>query len=242
MLRNYWTEYFYPYFVQLINFLFKNMTYVSSVRIQKQLWLGFIIATLYLNSASISYDGQKAVNYALTYCCNPNTNSYPFIDDDDCTDFASQVLQSGGIPQSDDWWCVSLPLWNPCLDILGHHKTADYKNCYGNYAFSPAWSAVGDLYNYLINNNLATDCSLEQLQPGDLIQYYHPGKQVWEHTTVVIYSNPTNPILAYHSNNRCDSNHTYVLGSGFSSYRGICINSHVQSTQRRFVTGNSGCN
>jgi len=216
------------------------MTYVSSVRIQKQLWLGFIIATLYLNSASISYDGQKAVSYALTYCCNPNTDSYPFMDED-CTNFASQVLKSGGIPQSNDWWCESLPFWNPCLDTLGYHKTADGKNCDGNYAFSTAWSVVGDLHDYLINNNLATDCSLDKLQPGDLIQYYDPGKQVWEHTAVVIVSDATNPTLAYHTTNKCNSNHSYVLGSGFSNYRGICINSHVQSVQRRFVPGNSGC-
>ncbi|CAG8608212.1 483_t:CDS:1 [Paraglomus occultum] len=220
------------------------MAYVSYIQ---QMWLGFIIVALYLNLivqvASISYDGQKAVDYALTYCCNPNTNSYPFIEDDDCTDFASQVLQSGGIPQSNDWWCESLPVWNPCLDSIGIHRTADGKHCSGDYAFSTSWSVVGDLHDYLINNNLATDCSLDQLQPGDLIQYYDPGKQVWEHTAVIIYSSPTNPTLAYHSTNRCNSNHNYVLGSGFSDYRGICINSHVQSKKlkRRSVPGNGGC-
>jgi len=222
------------------------MTYVS-IRTNMQFtisWLRLIIAVLYLKSiiqvASISYDGQKAVNYALTSCCNPTTNAYPFIDQDDCTDFASQVLQSGGIPQSNDWWCVRLPFWNPCLI---YHKTANGETCYGDYAFSKAWSVVDDLHSYLIKNNLAKDCSLGELQPGDLIQYYDQGKKVWEHTTVVISSSTTNPILAYHSNNKCHSNHTFVLGSGFSPYRGICVNSHIpQSIKRRFIAGNNECN
>ena len=48
-----------------------------------------------LLTLSLSYDGNKAKNYALQYCRNYNTayNKYPGVD---CANFVSQCLKAGG--------------------------------------------------------------------------------------------------------------------------------------------------
>ncbi|CAG8496847.1 4485_t:CDS:2 [Dentiscutata heterogama] len=136
------------------------------------------------------YDRQKAVNYAGQYCLHPNSN-YENYDKKggDCTNFASQVLHAGGIPTDN--------IWKPG---------------------STAWVNVQAFYNYLISHNLAKECQLTELKPGDFIQYY---SSTWSHTVVVVKSG-ANPTVDSHSAFKCNSLHSYFR-KGFNNDRGVCI-------------------
>lgn len=78
----------------------------------------------------------------------------------DCTNYASQVIYSGGTPMNTSNW---------------------YYYSYSNRA--PAWTSVTSLYSFLVSNTgrgpRAIDSSLPYLQTGDLVQlsngstYYH---------------------------------------------------------------------
>ncbi|CAG8488753.1 17881_t:CDS:2 [Racocetra fulgida] len=63
----------------------------------------------------------------------------------DCTNFASQVLDTGGIPTDKEWKPYTVP-----------------------------WVNVVSFYNYLISHKLAKECQLSELKPGDFIQYLGP--------------------------------------------------------------------
>ena len=88
------------------------------------------------------------------------------IDSNDCTNFISQVLEQGGISQTDDWYCRK-ESGDPCKwpSIF-----RDYF-CEDGYKFKKSWTVVGDLYDHLIEKKIAKKCGLKDLQPGDLIQY-----------------------------------------------------------------------
>ncbi|CAG8528454.1 10561_t:CDS:2 [Diversispora eburnea] len=67
-------------------------------------------------TSTVAYDRKSASSYATAHCKehNPNYPAFP----SDCTNFASQVLSAGGIPQTEEWHCR-----NPCIKKL----------CYGDY-------------------------------------------------------------------------------------------------------------
>ncbi|CAG8678735.1 7072_t:CDS:1, partial [Scutellospora calospora] len=167
-----------------------------------------------------SYDRQKAVDFAMTYCCNPKPEICPVQknkngEEEDCTNFASQVLLSGGFFPTEHWYC-------------------------GTYA----WVNVNGFYDYLIQSNLARKCELKDLQPGDFIQYNEKYLIVfdnWHHTAVVIEKG-NNPKLVYHSVNRCNSNHDYVKKT-FNEARFLCINSPPPTSPIKIlsVPGNDKC-
>ena len=52
----------------------------------------------------------------MAHCKNPNKDNYPYIDSNDCTNFASQVLEQGGISQTNDWYCRK----NRVIHVNGH--------------------------------------------------------------------------------------------------------------------------
>src|SRR5688572_5730284 len=97
---------------------------------------------LHLVSIGTAYDRIKAHDYAMAHCENPNKDSYPYVDSNDCTNFASQVLEQGGISQTDDWYCRKAS-GNPCRwpSIF-----RDYF-CEDGYKFKKSWSVVEDLHN-----------------------------------------------------------------------------------------------
>lgn len=96
---------------------------------------------------AFNYSKEKAAQYAEDYAYS--TNSYygrvkshliniPLYGqvqvgpEADCTNFASQAIEAGGMSQNNQWF---------------HTRYAP--------GFSPEWIRVGDLRNYLINNGLA---------------------------------------------------------------------------------------
>ncbi|CAG8480910.1 10509_t:CDS:2 [Ambispora gerdemannii] len=121
-----------------------------------------------------------AADYAGQYCQNPNPEYHNYDGEGgDCTNFASQVLYAGGIPTDSVWYPYSYP-----------------------------WIRVIELYNYLTSHNLAKTCQLNELQPGDLIQYHNP-QNGWHHTVIVVKAG-TDPTVDYHSSFKCNVLHSYV--------------------------------
>ncbi|CAG8606891.1 11634_t:CDS:2 [Gigaspora rosea] len=133
----------------------------------------------------------KKVNYAGKYCSSPNPK-YKNYDGNggDCTNFASQVLNAGGIPVNNEWKPYTVP-----------------------------WIRVSSFYDYLIKHNLAKECQLTELKPGDFIQYHTNAG--WHHTVVVVKSG-ADPTVDSHSAFRCNSLHSYFRKS-FNNHRGVCI-------------------
>ncbi|CAG8592959.1 39395_t:CDS:2 [Gigaspora margarita] len=142
------------------------------------------------SSKPSSYNRQNAVNYAGQYCSSPNPK-YTNYDKKggDCTNFASQVLNAGGIPVDNEWKPDSVP-----------------------------WIRVSAFYDYLIKHNLAKECQLNELRPGDFIQYHTSD---WHHTVVVVKSG-ADPTVDSHSAFKCNSLHSYFRKS-FNNHRGVCI-------------------
>ncbi|RHZ46281.1 hypothetical protein Glove_627g8 [Diversispora epigaea] len=183
----------------------------------------FFIIILCLISAAVAYDGIKARDYAIAHCDKKNHNTaYPTFKDDS-TNFASQILEAGGIPQSAEWYCHK-----PCNKNYWREMTLG-SSCYKGYEFTKSWSTVNDLYNYLIKNEFARVCDLKDLKPGDLIQYnkkkFNKKKwayDYWHHTSVVIEQSPTNPKLVDHSTDRCDADHAHAMKAD-NDFRPLCI-------------------
>lgn len=134
-----------------------------------------------------SYNPTAAVNYAYKWARSRNP-SYPDITDNDCTNFASQVLQAGG--------------WK---NTIGKNAkaTADwYAAGTREYNVSFTWRAVNGLRGRLIQGyeKTATSVSLSQLKVGDLIFANFDGGNLYDHTAVIVGFKSGDPILAYHSN------------------------------------------
>ena len=183
----------------------------------------FAIIVLYFNFTCYAniYDRQKAVNYAISHCDSNSYNpNYPRTLSNDCTNFVSQVLHYGGIPKSAKWWCRRKRSSDICLPgRIPYPITCDKNH---EFIFAKTWTVVDKLYNYLIENQLARVCKLEELQVGDVIQYYYENFN-WRQSTVVKVNSSTNPILVYHTRDECNGNHLSVLNS-FNGYRALCIN------------------
>lgn len=102
--------------------------------------LSFLGTQAVLPAQAYVLNRSAAVTYAKTYSSNgtwARNPSYVNLGATDCTNFASQVMAAGGIPQvltgpvSAQWW-------------YGTSSAG---------AFSSSWSHVSDLYNFLVNAN-----------------------------------------------------------------------------------------
>jgi hypothetical protein len=171
-------------------------------------------------ASTVNYNRVSATDYARKHCKNHNNGQYPYIDDNDCTNFASQVLHAGGIPMSDAWYCKPSSWRDTCwlgVRINGY-------SCEDDYKFPPQWAVVDDLYNYLICNKLARECVAAAAKAGDLIQYHNPSDG-WHHTAVILNSVNGNFQIAYHTNDVCDGWDNVVLAANNNDkHRFICIN------------------
>ena len=126
----------------------------------------------------IPYDRIAAVEYAhrWAYRRNPKFYDYETVGGD-CTNFASQCLYAGG------------GVMNFTPDLGWYYINGNQK--------APAWTGVEYLYNFLTRGGMsvgpfAEDVSLQQIQPGDLVQLSFDGRR-FTHTPVVV-SAPANPM------------------------------------------------
>jgi hypothetical protein len=123
-----------------------------------------------------SFNILSACTYAEAFALTPNPE-YKYFEGigGDCTNFASQILYSGGLKKNKIW--------------------APYTN---------SWIRVQELYSYLINNNLAIKVSNDSLlSKGDLIQFYTPKIGRYFHNGFITYKLPNNDCLyCCHSYNK----------------------------------------
>ncbi len=136
----------------------------------------------------LPYDREAAVTYAHTWAYRRNPMYYDFSAiGGDCTNYASQCLFAGA-------------------------KVMNFTPLYGWYYRSandrtPSWTGVQYLYDFLTRNMgpgpFATEVSLRQLEPGDLVQLAFDREERYAHTPVVVrVDSPalTGILVAAHSN------------------------------------------
>lgn len=113
----------------------------------------------------VSYDRQKAVDYAKKWALGRNPEFYDYSAvGGDCTSFASQCVYAG-------------------CEIMNYTKEIGWYYINGNDK-SPSWSGVEFFYDFMVNNRsvgpIAETVRLKSALPGDIIQlanyagdYYH---------------------------------------------------------------------
>ena len=135
-----------------------------------------------------TYDRDAAVTYAHTWAYRRNPAYYDFSAiGGDCTNFASQCLYAG----------AGIMNFTPTFGWY-------YRNAYDR---TPSWTGVQYLYDFLTRNlgpgPFASEVSLRQVEPGDLVQLAFTATDRYEHTPVVVrVDSPTLPgiLVAAHSN------------------------------------------
>jgi hypothetical protein len=140
--------------------------------------MSFGLTQTVLPANAYSYNRVAAVAYAKTYSSNTGfarNPSYANLGSTDCTNFASQVMFAGGMPQvsagatSNQWW-------------------------YGNSnagAFSASWTHVSDVYNFLVNSGRVSsfiypsmDAKYSGATGGDLYLYDWGQGEGYSHAAV----------------------------------------------------------
>ena len=113
------------------------------------------------------YDRIKAVEYAKKYAFNYNPDYYNFTNiGGDCTNFVSQCLYAGGIKMD--------------FNNLGW-----FYNSLNNR--SASWTSVESFWNYgkLNKNFKIEETNIDNLQVGDIIQFYNKIQNKYYHMVIV---------------------------------------------------------
>jgi hypothetical protein len=136
----------------------------------------FFSFNLFKQRNSSYFNISDACSYAESFSLTPNPK-YKYFDGigGDCANFASQILNAGGINTTKTW----RPYTNP-------------------------WIRVNELYSYLTNQNLAIELSNDSLlSKGCLIQFYTPAIGRFFHSGFITYKLPNNDCLyCCHSYNK----------------------------------------
>ncbi|CAG8674500.1 1519_t:CDS:1, partial [Cetraspora pellucida] len=172
---------------------------------------------------AFSYDRNAAYEYTTRNCESHNI-SYPYILHGDGANFVSQVVYyAGGSQQNDDW--------NSTITVSPDGLTNSFIYEMRG-VFTLSWIRVVDLTSYLLQNNIAKICPLEELQKGDLIMYTSQDG-TGHQSVVVINPDPNNPEIAYHSRdetkcnyiqpcNNCNGTHSLFTAENYT-FQGLCI-------------------
>lgn len=140
-----------------------NNIYTKKLTFIKSLYKPFNLVTdRFENSKRNSiFNIADACAYAQQFALNPNPN-YKYFDADiggDCSNFASQIINAGGINTTNTWKPYTYP-----------------------------WIRVENLYSYLISNNIGYKISENNtLSQGSLIQFYSPKTDRFSHTGFITY-------------------------------------------------------
>ena len=135
-----------------------------------------------------TYDRDAAVTYAHTWAYRRNPIYYDFSAiGGDCTNFASQCIYAGA------------GVMNFTPTFGWYYRNANDR--------TPSWTGVQFLYDFLTRNlgpgPFASEVSLRQLEPGDVVQLAFTRTDRYEHTPVVVrVDSPTltGILVAAHSN------------------------------------------
>lgn len=110
------------------------------------------------------FNVSRGVTYAETYAESPNPFYYYF--SSDCTNFTSQILEAGGVKQTDTWWHTTNG------QTHNHSRTWTVANDFCNY-----W---GISYETIDFNNLSS-----RVRKGDFIAYDAGNDGDWGHCAFV---------------------------------------------------------
>jgi Putative amidase domain len=134
------------------------------------------------------YNRLLAAGYASTYASHDHYNKAYIADTDDCTNFVSQALYSGGWPMTggagdnDDtaWYNVGDP-----DSLLG--------NRWGRSSFkrSSTWAAASNFSRFLQISGRARRCNIDELVIGDVVQHFVNGRP--HHTMMITAVAPSTP-------------------------------------------------
>ena len=137
----------------------------------------------------LPYNREAAVAYAHTWAYRRNPADFDFSGiGGDCTNFASQCIYAG----------AGVMNFTPLYGWF--YRTANDR--------TPSWTGVQYLYDFLTRNlgagPFATEVSLSQLEPGDVVQLAIDREDRYQHTPVVVRIDGepslTNVLVAAHSN------------------------------------------
>ena len=137
----------------------------------------------------LPYNREAAVAYAHTWAYRRNPAYFDFSGiGGDCTNFASQCIYTG----------AGVMNFTPLYGWF--YRTANDR--------TPSWTGVQYLYDFLTRNlgagPFATEVSLSQLEPGDVVQLAIDREDRYQHTPVVVRIDGepslTNVLVAAHSN------------------------------------------
>ncbi|KAF0193390.1 MAG: hypothetical protein FD169_2534 [Bacillota bacterium] len=153
------------------------------------------------SSLAITYDRIKAVQYADAYWNQYNPAYIDFsLLGGDCTNYVSQCLRAGNVPD----------------DVSGHQGSQWWYNL-NTHQYTPSWTSVSALYNYLMFNTLggpkgtiATDPML--IARGDLVQTDFQQDGTWDHSAIVTevwYEDTAYIYVNAHTTNR----YRYYIGN-----------------------------
>lgn len=144
-------------------------------------------------TASYTFDRTKVKAYALTYAINNNSQYYTF--DNDCTNFASQSLNAGGIPKQKiqepyenfpNWWINT--------------------GAAGQWLYAVPWVQADSFFKLIRSTDTINGYSKpgpSYLYEGDILSYDKSGDYTMNHTAVVTNRDtPSTPLVSYHTTNR----------------------------------------
>lgn len=149
---------------------------------------GAMLLCLGLNSvpafAYSTYYRDDAVNYANDYAESPNSDYHNYIDEGgDCTNFVSQCLYAGGIPDTGTWG-PSTGAWRDANLFRKYFMNNDAG--YRSYTVKMATDDFDTIYSLL--------------WPGDIVQYGHSISSTTHSQIVTGYDSSDRTItIAQHS-------------------------------------------
>lgn len=176
------------------------------------------------SNLNLSYDRNKAKEYAIRYALNPNIDKYPYFKDNDCANFVSQVLRAGGMKETGSkwdklgsWFCKTKNTKKLDKISISWRAARYFRRYWGDEDGMGEHKAEG-FYTMTVLESLQSFPRLYNLlEVGDVIQYGDPKTKCPYHTQV-IYDKGYNPqvrrydlYMAQHTANRLNiSLYTYL--------------------------------
>lgn len=152
--------------------------------------------------ANLNFSRPNAKAYAETYAENPNLSEYPYYSNADCANFASQVLQKGGMAELGTnyadyncWFCNTTDESQLTQVALTWRAARYFRRHWGNengigrnraYAYT-AMTVTQALQQF---DNIYWD-----LWEGDVIQYGDPNNYNYPYHTQVVHAYGYNPSI-----------------------------------------------
>jgi hypothetical protein len=199
-----------------------KIKFVLATLLLSSLFTSQVSAGSYTNSntsVNSSLDRAKAKKYAEDYAQNPNFSYFDFTNyGGDCTNFISQVLFHGGLPEAKYYTAKDARL-DPYSNKSWYYDGKDlpYRSTSwtGAHQFRYHWANVNGLgnnraYQYKVYTMQEAYNNFSQiyynLWPGDIVQYVNSSGDTWHSQVVHKYDSYGNLFVAQHTYNAKDLN------------------------------------